>query len=611
MFHDNSTKVLALAGILIAGIFAFDLSVPLGVAGSIPYVTAVILGVRLPQARYTIGLALAASLMTVLGYAFSPSEVEEWIALVNRGLALVVIWSAALLIVQRKATENKFLETKFHLDAAIESFTDGFSVYDADDRLVLINQHILNSLPAFDEDQLLGMTFEEVLKATTDQSYHALAGHEVDAFSKRRLENFRSGKPFEYASQTGRWFELREYATPNGGIAIVRADITDRKLAGQAVRDSEAKLSGMLSIAPDAIIATDQNMRLQVFNQGAERVFGFSSAEVLGQTIDVLLPERFRQRHAGHFKAFLNDDMDSRVMSERSEIFGLRKDGSEFPAEASISKARIGNEITLTVMLHDISGRKEIEAELLAAKERAEYADRAKSEFLANMSHELRTPLNAIIGFSEMMQRETFGPLGNAQYKEYSSDIFNSGELLLSLINDILDLSKIEAGQAELNEAELETAKVVQDCLRLIEPRALAAGLKLRVESESGLAMLRADERMTKQILLNLLSNAVKFTQRGGEITISSEMATNGGLTISVTDTGIGIAPHDIPKAMSTFGQVEGALDRRFEGSGLGLPLVKSMVELHGAVLELESELGVGTRVEIRFPKERVVRRSA
>jgi PAS domain S-box-containing protein len=255
----------------------------------------------------------------------------------------------------------------------------------------------------------------------------------------------------------------------------------------------------------------------------------------------------------------------------------------------------------------DVSDRKQAEAAMIAAKEAAELADRAKSEFLANMSHELRTPLNAIMGFSEMMKQQALGPHSNPRYGEYSADIFNSGDHLLSLINDILDLSKIEAGQTKLDERDLDIDEVLDFSLTLVRGRAAEKNHVLQIDAPVDNVRLRADERMLRQMLINLLSNAVKFTEWGGEIMMTSEIAEDGCLRISVTDTGMGIAPHDILKAMSTFGQIEGALDRRFEGTGLGLPLVKSLAELHDGGLEIESEIGVGTKATIWFPRERVV----
>ena len=248
--------------------------------------------------------------------------------------------------------------------------------------------------------------------------------------------------------------------------------------------------------------------------------------------------------------------------------------------------------------------RQRSEASMLRAKEEAELADRAKSEFLANMSHELRTPLNAIIGFSEMMRSGYAGAL-EEQQKGYATDITNSGEHLLQIINDILDLSKIEAGEQVMNEEPVEISIAVTSALRIVQERARAAKLDLRVDIQSGLPALLADDRMVKQILINLLSNAVKFTPPRGHVTVVAKQDDDGSVVIDVVDDGIGMAPEDIPVALSPFGQVESAFEGQYPGTGLGLPLVQSLAEMHGASLGIESEPGKGTRVRVTFPPER------
>ena len=259
----------------------------------------------------------------------------------------------------------------------------------------------------------------------------------------------------------------------------------------------------------------------------------------------------------------------------------------------------------VVVMHFDITDRIMAEEALRAAKEQAEFANRSKSEFLANVSHELRTPLNAIIGFSEVMQREMFGPLGKLQYKEYAKDIHDSGVHLLKIINDILDLSKIEAGKFELHKEKLLVSDVIRSCLRLVSDRANAGKLTLRTEVPGDLPPLVADSRAIKQILINLLSNAVKFTPPGGEVRVTAARDVNGDFLLKVIDTGIGIAEKDIAKAMAAFGQVDGALNRKYAGTGLGLPLVRLLAELHNGSLQLESLLNHGTTVTIRLPQPR------
>ena len=386
-------------------------------------------------------------------------------------------------------------------------------------------------------------------------------------------------------------------------MAGVVHDVSEPKRAEEDLRKSEARLAGILDIAPEAVISIDRAGRIQLFNQGAEAISGYRSDEILEQNLDILLPVELRLRHVALVEAFDQAPEVSRRMSRRGEIVGLRKDGSQFPAEASISKLDLGGEMLFTVLLRDITERKEVERTILSGKEEAEVANRVKSEFLANMSHELRTPLNAIIGFAEIIMSEVLGPVGNEKYRDYAKDINDSGQHLLEIINDILDLSKIETGQAALCEEEIDVPDAVRACLKLIRERATTAGVDLIPDFESGTyPVLRADRRMLKQILVNLLSNAVKFTPRGGRVTVSAHCDPVAGYTLTFADSGIGIAPDDIPKALARFEQVDARLDRRFEGTGLGLPLSKAFVELHGGSLDLESEVGVGTTVTIRFP---------
>jgi signal transduction histidine kinase len=242
---------------------------------------------------------------------------------------------------------------------------------------------------------------------------------------------------------------------------------------------------------------------------------------------------------------------------------------------------------------------------LRVEKEGAEAASRAKSDFLANMSHELRTPLNAIIGFSEVIKCSIFGPVSE-RYRGYAGDIFNSGTHLLGLINEILDLSKLEAGQLKLHEETIDLAVMIESCMTLVEKQAEKSDIRMSASIDDAYPTIRADDRRLRQILINLLANAVKFTPEGGQIRVSSFL-THGGLAICVSDTGIGMAPEDIPRALTIFGQVDSMISRKHAGTGLGLPLAKHLVELHGGRLTIDSKVDVGTTVTVVLPLERVV----
>ena len=243
---------------------------------------------------------------------------------------------------------------------------------------------------------------------------------------------------------------------------------------------------------------------------------------------------------------------------------------------------------------------------LATAKEQAELANRAKSEFLANMSHELRTPLNAIIGFSEIMKDELSGPMNNPYYKEYVRDIYASANHLLEVINDILDVSKVEAGKIELQESVVELDNAIQSAIRLVIERAGEADVTIEFSPSPDLPRLYADARRVKQMLLNLLSNAVKFTPAGGRVTIEVKSA-GDGVTISVADTGIGIAADKMALVFTPFAQVDGSLKRKYEGTGLGLSLTKGLIEIHGGSIVLESAPEQGTTVSLWFPSERII----
>ncbi|HWC62861.1 MAG TPA: HAMP domain-containing sensor histidine kinase, partial [Rhizomicrobium sp.] len=244
---------------------------------------------------------------------------------------------------------------------------------------------------------------------------------------------------------------------------------------------------------------------------------------------------------------------------------------------------------------------KEREEGLRRATAAAEAAHAAKTRFLANMSHELRTPLNAIIGFSEIIHGELFGSIGNARYLDYSADILRSGRHLLDVINSVLDLAKSESGKMNLDKRRTDMAEVLRDCIPMVREQIIAAGLEFHVSGLEEQLPLLGDPAKLRQIFLNLLSNAMKFTPSGGEVWLDAKM-TPEGVAVTVGDSGIGMSPEDIEVAMQPFGQVDNRLERRYEGTGLGLPLTRAFVELHGGSMSFESARDQGTRITVLFP---------
>lgn len=257
-------------------------------------------------------------------------------------------------------------------------------------------------------------------------------------------------------------------------------------------------------------------------------------------------------------------------------------------------------------LLLDIDKQKRQEIALAEAQQEAEFANRTKTEFLANMSHELRTPLNAILGFSEMISLRTFGPIG-AKYLEYAQDIHTSGQLLLDLVNDVLDLSKLEAGKLELHTTNIDLSSLGPECLALLKARAASNKITLINNIPAGIPLLNADERSVRQILLNFLSNAVKFTPEGGQVELSATVDISGGIVLSVKDSGIGMTPTEAKVALSPFGQIDSEIARKHQGTGLGLPICKSLMELHDGRLTIISKPGQGTSLIAHFPVGRTI----
>lgn len=383
-------------------------------------------------------------------------------------------------------------------------------------------------------------------------------------------------------------------------------DVTELRQTEEALRRSERSLANAQRIAQIGSWEWDIASGRLEWSRETYRIFG-KDPEQFDPTIDSFLlcvhPEDRDAVQAAIDQALYGGgtySIDHRVVLEDGSIRIVHE-------QAEVVLGGQGP-IRMNGTVQDVTRRRQEEAALRLAKEKAEVASLAKSQFLANMSHELRTPLNAIIGFSEIMANQMLGPLGSDQYVGYAADILDSGRHLLDVINDILDMSRIEAGAVKLNESDIDLKLIAASALRLIEQRADDVGVQLINRIPDGLPTVHADQRLLRQVLINLLSNAVKFTPAGGTVTLTAGVDDDGGLWLAVGDTGIGMAPEHVSVALEPFGQVECALDRRYEGTGLGLPLVKSIMELHGGTIRIDSALGVGTTVTIALPPFRRVR---
>ncbi len=397
-------------------------------------------------------------------------------------------------------------------------------------------------------------------------------------------------------------------------ISGVAVDVTEERLAQLRAQRAESRLLDAISSVSDAFVLWDRKDRLLMWNKTFGRTFNIDDRflrpgtprHLIEQVIQIAIRRQVPvpDGRAGVTEAELNDGKWIQITESRTREGGHVVTGTDITAVKLQEEYSRRNEEKLQALVERLEDSRR-QQEVLArkyeiAKIRAEAANHAKSEFLANMSHELRTPLNAINGFSEIMSAEMFGPLGHARYKEYAGDILNSGQHLLSLINDILDMSKIEAGKMTLRFEPMAVGEVVDDAMRLVRQRAEKAGLKLRTQLPA-LPEIEADYRAVKQVLLNLLTNAIKFTPQGGTITVSAAL-TESSVHITVTDTGVGIAAKDLDRLARPFEQIENQFAKTKEGTGLGLALTKSLTEMHGGRMEVDSKPGEGTRVEIILP---------
>lgn len=367
-------------------------------------------------------------------------------------------------------------------------------------------------------------------------------------------------------------------------------------------------MRNIIDTATDGIVTLDDKGNICSFNAGAQSLFGYVEADVLGQPFVKLFKSAARKTLTDYLNE-LNGISLASVFNDGREVTAKVKQGGAISLFVTIGKLDDAiSSARFCAVIRDITSWKKTESELRQAKETAEKMNAQKSLFLANVSHELRTPLNAIMGFSEVMRSQRFGEIENERYLSYANDIHTSGGYLLNLINDLLDLAKIDAGKLELNFTSVNLHNVIDDAMNSLQNQAANQRVLMRKNIADGLPGVVADARSMKQILLNLLSNAVKFTEPGGQIIVSASLENDGRLRLAVKDTGRGMNKKELARALKPFRQVEGKKkEGDMPGTGLGLPLTKALAEANRAVFNISSTPKKGTLVEIVFPTTRVL----
>ena len=466
--------------------------------------------------------------------------------------------------------------------------------FDTNEKYIYVNQITTNWLDA-QKTPLQGKSIQEVVGQVNyallqDKIARSIAGEAQDF---EETINFPDGKQREVRIQY--MPDINDAGDVTGVIGLV-IDMTERRRTEQSLERSERRYRTIFESGNVAIIRTalDTGEVLEA-NEREARLLGYSDSDDL-MTNYVASEHWFNAAERAAWiemceRGGLGRDAELRMMN--------RQGGTIWLQTSSVFNA---DENYVDVISVDITKLKEQELKVLAAREEAEFANRAKSDFLANMSHELRTPLNAILGFAEIIKTQLLGTNIDDRYVEYAGDIHDSGAHLLSIINDVLDLSRIEAGKSNLHLEQIDIKNLVDSCVKLVNGRVQESRQTLTIDVEVPTYPLVADERMLKQMLLNLLSNANKFTPTSGHISVRANKTANDRYELTVEDNGIGIAEEDLPRIMKPFGQVEDAFTKQFDGTGLGLPLVASLAGLHQGGLSINSNPGEGTSVTIWLP---------
>jgi PAS domain S-box-containing protein len=490
---------------------------------------------------------------------------------------------------QAETANEQLRESEERFRLTIDEAPIGMALMALDGRFVRVNR-ALCEIMGYDNDELTKLTFQTITHSDDLDADVTLARR----LAQGEIPRYQLEK--RYIRKDGSAVEIMLSAsilrgpdgTPLYCIAQIE-DITERKRAEHALRLSEAKFAGIVSIAAEAIISVDQNERIAIFNEGAERIFGYSKAEALGQKLDILIPERFRELHRQHFAEFGSSQENSRNMGERMEVFGRRKDGEEFPAEASISKVTAGDVTFFSVVLRDITLRKSTEQALRRAIV-------SREQVLGIVAHDLRNPLSNIM---QCLALESARAENEGVNQRRMQIISRAATRMNHLIQDLLDVSLLEAGRLAIERERLPVADLLREAVEMQLPLASSAGLDIRLNVEGDIEDVYGSRHRLLQVLENLVGNAIKFTPTGGHVQVGA-FRKGEDVLFYVADDGAGIAPQELDRVFDRFWQA--TTKARRLGAGLGLPITKGIVEAHGGRIWVESKLGTGTTFFFTIP---------